>query len=515
MSLTKIWLEIITPVIIVFIFIAFITYFSFLIFKNNKTNKIKTGFFSLEMDLKQYRIRMNKFYWNEMLNFSTNDIIQDDFKNGWVNMATIFEKLGPIETKKWKRAIEFCVNNQIDTELKTEIINKENNKTFLFIKFIFLSSNELRINVDWKSRKIENVVDIVTQKKDIISIPGEYKLFISFNIIKFNTMNLYEFVQRIKKILKIKKIIVTTTKNIVTIIIAANNLNELSKIRKKAIKQINKNKIYIQNFYDSLTFVEVKHLKNENDLSKAIMRTLFGLTKSKIIKDIFFFNLKSVHFNEFEEFKEAFLSIENIIKTSNIDLSLKPIKNIYDNHKIIDIFMPTYNVKENIWTKDVINLYNFDNRILDLFFIKIMSNPPKNSFLINVNDYFIHENFDILKNNNKIIYIINFVEYKDETKIIDLLSTLKKYNIKFGITINEYNSIIASIINNTQPNIILINEKFANEFNSKDNIDLLMNKLTLLSLCEKLKISPIFINPMNNKKEILSMGNTEKLYCEL
>lgn len=514
MNSIEIWLRIIIPIILILIFISIIIYLSFLILQNNNKNKTKTGFFSVEIDLKQNRMRLNNFYWNSIINSINNEHIQNIFNSGWINITNVFNKLGPNESKKWKRAIEFCINNQADTSVKTEIITNEITKTIWLVKFIYLNSNEIRINIDWTTKVNNDKFEIISSEKDIISLEGEYKLFVSFNFIKFNLSSIQEFSTRLKKFLKLIDPKITIYKNVLILIIGANNFKELDRKRRKIIKLFNKNNKYFQNFYNSSTFVEAKQIQSKSDWIKTLIRILFGLTKSEIIKETFFFDLKIDYLNEFQEFKKSFFNIEDMIGKGNIDILLKPIKNIYNNHKVIDFVIPNYSIESNYWNEDVMNICNFNNKIIDLTFLKIMNSSFKNSLVINVNDYFIHDNFELMKKNNKIIYIINFIEYSDENKIIDLLTMLKKYNIKFGFKIDEFNPILASIINNTQPNIIFINKKFTNEFNSKDNIDLLMNKLTLLSLCEKWKISPVFINPLNNKEEILAMGNVDKLYCE-
>ena len=105
-------------------------YFVYFILKNTSFNRKKYIFFSLELDTKRWIIKRN----NSLLN----NIIYDEkfnwyFKNkigkGWVGINKLFKILDPVDVEKWKKSIEYCIQNKTNSSINHEIKFKiEGNK---------------------------------------------------------------------------------------------------------------------------------------------------------------------------------------------------------------------------------------------------------------------------------------------------------------------------------------------------------------------------------------------------
>ena len=135
-------------------------------------------------------------------------------------------------------------------------------------------------------------------------------------------------------------------------------------------------------------------------------------------------------------------------------------------------------------------------------------------FMIDINDYEINARFDEMIQNRKILYIINLMSYKKPLQIIALFKLLKKYQIKFGIRVNEITSVLFSIVENVKPNVLIMSKEFTSSVDP-DLIHQNIDKIGLILICERLNIIPIFENPDHNLKITLkNFSNKEKYFFQ-
>lgn len=506
----------ITSIIISLIFIFVVQYQ-----KKQRLNRPNLMF--LELDLKQWRIKKIPMAWSQITNqikFSNN--LDEIINNGWIDINKFFTILNTKEVKKWKKAIEYAIQNKTNIEI-TSIVDLDNydlEKSNWQIEFFPPYNDIIRINIKWFNslNHQKNRISVI-EKEQLLTDKVQFKLFVAFSLTDKNiNLILDDFLEHFQSAIKIKKIKYFIFKNNVVFVASAWQFDQIQKIKAKFTKYIykNKNNIVFNSYYDALTYVEVKSISTEEDFAKILTRISFGIIKSKLIRKPFYFSSKAILFNEFEEYKEAINYVNDLLVKEDFIVEKQRIYSILQNKKVLNYFLPKINeMPDNNWFPLILSSSNFQDKLSDLFFKKMMNyNNEGKLFMIDINDYEINARFDEMIQNRKILYIINLMSYKKPLQIIALFKLLKKYQIKFGIRVNEITSVLFSIVENVKPNVLIMSKEFTSSVDP-DLIHQNIDKIGLILICERLNIIPIFENPDHNLKITLkNFSNKEKYFFQ-
>ena len=506
----------ITSIIISLIFIFVVQYQ-----KKQRLNRPNLMF--LELDLKQWRIKKIPMAWSQITNqikFSNN--LDEIINNGWIDINKFFTILNTKEVKKWKKAIEYAIQNKTNIEI-TSIVDLDNydlEKSNWQIEFFPPYNDIIRINIKWFNslNHQKNRISVI-EKEQLLTDKVQFKLFVAFSLTDKNiNLILDDFLEHFQSAIKIKKIKYFIFKNNVVFVASAWQFDQIQKIKAKFTKYIykNKNNIVFNSYYDALTYVEVKSISTEEDFAKILTRISFGIIKSKLIRKPFYFSSKEILFNEFEEYKEAINYVNDLLVKEDFVVEKQRIYSILQNKKVLNYFLPKINeMPDNNWFPLILSSSNFQDKLSDLFFKKMINyNNEGKLFMIDINDYEINARFDEMIQNRKILYIINLMSYKKPLQIIALFKLLKKYQIKFGIRVNEITSVLFSIVENVKPNVLIMSKEFTSSVDP-DLIHQNIDKIGLILICERLNIIPIFENPDHNLKITLkNFSNKEKYFFQ-
>ena len=506
----------ITSIIISLIFIFVVQYQ-----KKQRLNRPNLMF--LELDLKQWRIKKIPMSWSRITNqMKFSNSLDEIINNGWIDINKFFTILNTKEVKKWKKAIEYAIQNKTSIEI-TSVIDLDNynlEKSNWQIEFFPPYNDVIRINIKWyNSLNYQKNQISVIEKEQLLTDKVQFKLFVAFSLTDKNiNLILNDFLVHFQTAIKIKKIKYFIFKNNIVFVVSAWQFDQIQKIKAKFTKYIykNKNNIVFNSYYDALTYVEVKSISTEEDFAKILTRISFGIIKSKLIRKPFYFSSKEILFNEFEEYKEAINYVNDLLVKEDFVVEKQRIYSILQNKKVLNYFLPKINeMPDNNWFPLILSSSNFQDKLSDLFFKKMINyNNEGKLFMIDINDYEINARFDEMIQNRKILYIINLVSYKKPLQIISLFKLLKKYQIKFGIRVNEITSVLFSIVENVKPNVLIMSKEFTSSVDP-DLVHQNIDKIGLILICERLNIIPIFENPDHNLKITLkNFSNKEKYFFQ-
>ena len=506
----------ITSIIISLIFIFVVQYQ-----KKQRLNRPNLMF--LELDLKQWRIKKIPMSWSRITNqMKFSNSLDEIINNGWIDINKFFTILNTKEVKKWKKAIEYAIQNKTSIEI-TSVIDLDNynlEKSNWQIEFFPPYNDVIRINIKWyNSLNYQKNQISVIEKEQLLTDKVQFKLFVAFSLTDKNiNLILNDFLVHFQTAIKIKKIKYFIFKNNIVFVASAWQFDQIQKIKAKFTKYIykNKNNIVFNSYYDALTYVEVKSISTEEDFAKILTRISFGIIKSKLIRKPFYFSSKEILFNEFEEYKEAINYVNDLLVKEDFVVEKQRIYSILQNKKVLNYFLPKINeMPDNNWFPLILSSSNFQDKLSDLFFKKMINyNNEGKLFMIDINDYEINARFDEMIQNRKILYIINLVSYKKPLQIISLFKLLKKYQIKFGIRVNEITSVLFSIVENVKPNVLIMSKEFTSSVDP-DLVHQNIDKIGLILICERLNIIPIFENPDHNLKITLkNFSNKEKYFFQ-
>ena len=503
-------------------------YFVYFILKNTSFNRKKYIFFSLELDTKRWIIKRN----NSLLN----NIIYDEkfnwyFKNkigkGWVGINKLFKILDPVDVEKWKKSIEYCIQNKTNSSINHEIKFKiEGNKKYISyffnIKFIYI--NEDHINIEFRTKENfdnSNLIKKIISKNEIFNDKNFYKLFVGFYIEDNENANVFtSFIKEMSEIVNIKHFSFFKSNSIVVMYNSNNSYKKIARTRIKLGNKLAKSnkKSNINNYYLSCGFVECENNIDENNFSKIMTRISFVLVKSKILNKPIYFNQKNIAFNEFEEFKEKIMNVHNMIESSQIDYEKIPIISLKNKRNVFNLYTPKFPLDDYFWNDYIIKINDFDKKIREKFTSYILTNNDllmDKKIVISINDYQIEEIFDLMKNRKNILFLINQIKYKKVMEFINVIKILDLSEIKYGLVFEELNSKVISILANVKPQLIVLSEKFNTNFN-KDNINNKLRLVDAIITTERLGIMLMFINlSSEDKKEVLLLSKYDKLFVNI
>lgn len=503
--------------------------FLFIVSSNKKT-KIENNniLFFFNIDLNKWRFKANYLDWNKNLNtekfkYFTNQF----FDTGWSSLTKLFQILGE-EENKWKKSINYCVQNQTSTSFKTKISFKIKNTSkpliysfdvnLTYMDDSYISAKLFYNGKNKKNKKLDQHKTL--SKEDLFKFDKPYILFLSFSLINIREKNSnkshLDFINKITSIIKYKNISFFKSNDFIIFVFNESNYSTINKLKNKITKTLNKNKEkwFLKNLYDGVSFVECSNkIQTENDLAKVMTRISFSLLKSKISKEIFLFSEKNIQFNEFEEFKSKLNSLNKSIKNIS-DVSVYQVKSIKSKREVFEYLKPNISIEDDYWNKYIIEINEFDKKIRDRFVEYVIKNYKlgNKKIMIDINDYQLEKMFDKIKEIKNVIFIINIVKYTNTKELIRLLNLLNLSEIKFALNIEDFDSNTFSILSTARPKMIVISNDFIKKLsNDKSNL-LLMNAMIIT---EHLGITLVFNKVEEEiKNDIVILSKAEKLYIE-
>lgn len=503
--------------------VVLILIFYFFLLKPKMNERKDSIFLCLELDTKRWIIKKSNSLLNEVIyNEKFNSFFKNKLGNGWININKLFEIINPKDVIKWKKAIEYCIQNKSNSSINHEISFKaldDKMVTYFFnIKFIYINENHINIELRSKDKmEDKNLVNSIITKEELFKDKNKNKLFVSFNIEDNHLDTFVEFIRAFTQLIKIKNIRFFKSNSIIVIFLSDNSYRRLNRQKMKIQKKLTNSskKSSIKSFYSGCSFVECANQIDENNLSKIMTRILFSLVKSKALNEIFHFNLKNILFNEFEEFKEKIMNMDELIKIYNFKHEEFKIESIKKNENSMKLYLPKINFDADYWDNYVIQMNEFDKKIRDKFIDFVLNNESlqKNkNILLNINDYQIEKMFSLMKKHKNITFIINqTAKYKKTIDFINLLKLIELSNINYALAIDKVNSKVISIIANVKPKLIILSEKINSNFNN-DNINNKLRLIETIVITEKIGITLIFVNLTDEEKnEILLLSKKDKL----
>ena len=498
----------------------------FLVVFKVRTKKIQTNdnsIFFMQMDLKNLRIKKNNlqldYFFNKSNNFS--NYFKNLFPNGWMTFRQFFSIIGIKEEEKWKRAIEFSIQNKTNTTIYSEFkFKNKNNKRFIYflgIKFIYVDENTLNIDL-FLQIPVEHdfYENRIISKSKLFNLDHKYKLFIAFSIENTTSSFFIQFINQLNKLIKIKNSYFFKSSKMIVMVLSNNSYSKLQKYRLKIQNKLEskKAKANLEAYYNALAFVECQDLKTESDFSKVMTRISFALIKSKSLRVPIHFNLQNIKFNEFEEFKEKIMIIDGLIKSNNFDYEILPVKSIKSMKEIFQLVAPTFEFENNYNNEAIFKINEFDKKIRERFVESILRSNKQfgKKILININDYQIETIFDLMKENKNFIYIVHRVKYREIGNFENLLKLLELSEINYALYVEEFDSEVLSLLTNLDVKMIVLSMTFNNNFEESMSTSKL-EAVNAIILAENRNITLIFTEVEDKlKKELELLTKKDKLY---
>ncbi len=473
-----------------------LVFISNVLFSFLKKVKIKSsaGFFLLDIDLKNNRLRKTN-----LLNKEEKSQEVEYLSEGWMDINIFLSSISKTNEEKFLIAINAITKNSdyVKFIIKNDSLIEPAYSVQWLVE-LFKTNDLVSATVRWDY--IKNIPKNLTiiSKEELFKNQNKYKSFIAFNL-KTNDQNEFQvFMTILCAILKLKNLEFLISKSIVTLIIYGENNEEIEKKINYVLSKIKKGKTEkeLLLYYDGLGIVESDGVTNINDLAKIMNRIYFSLIKSKQLKKPFLFNIKNIFFNEFEEFKENYAILNNIIKSKNIPTIKTPIIEFKSKNIIANYIKPIPKYLDNFWTNMIIQNKNILPNLDDFYFEKIINSLDQyDQYFIDINDYMIIQNIEKIKHHISLIFIIQFNELANINNLELIVSNLKANNIKFGIKISNIASEVITLIEFIKPHIIIIREELINT----SDLTKFLNLKQLITLSKKNPVTLIFENPAKSE----------------
>ena len=514
-------LVVLLPLFLVAVLAVFIILTKLIFHYQKQTELNKPNFLFLELDLRQWRLKRIPLGWNRIIQKSQlNQELNQIIGTGWMEIAHFFTVIGPEEEQKWKQAIKYCIENHTNAEINSifKLDQSEHKKTHWQVEFFPAQKDAIRINIKWVNKHHDVEPVKLIKQQELLKERHRFKLFVAFSLTDHNLKAILPaFLHNFSFVVKVKNLHYFSFRNIVVFVAVADYFEHLQKIKAKIAKHLarQKHNLIFNDYYDALTYVEAKDVKDETDLAKILTRISFGIIKSQLNRQAFYFSTKSLFFNEFEEYKAVFNQINQVLVHQNFIIEKLPVYSLNEEKPIINYLIPRVNLANNNWAHFIFQSLNFQEKLNSLFFKQILARPNNEAFMISLHDGEIIKYFDQLKQNKQILYIINLLNYKKPLQIIGLLELLKKHEIQFGLRVAEINSVLFSILENVKPRFLVFSQQFMHQINA-DAMHHPIDKISLIVICERFGIIPIFENPDENfKMTIKNLSNRDKYYFQL
>ncbi len=465
--------------------------------------KSSNGIFLIDVDLKNNRLRKSNII--EIIDKKVSKNYNHDFfDDGWMDISQFLSNLSDENKEIFLNALDAIKVNK--KYIKFTVKNKTTKDPDYYIEWIvefFQTRESINATIKWSYvKEIPEGLRIIT-KEELFKNTKKYKSFIAFNLRAKDQKTFKDFIIILFESFKVKNLDFFISKNIVILILYGDTSEETQEKINKIMKKYEKIKVpnNLISYCNAIGVVESKNLFDTKDLLKIINRIYFSIIKSTQLKKTFYFNAKNIFFNEFEEFKENYLLLNNIIKNKIIRFSKRSIMDYKNNTTIATYIKPEPEYPENFWINMIIENNNILPNIEDEYFSNALSSfKSMDQYLIDVNDYVILQNIDKLQQLSGMIFVIKFLESTDVPNFELITSTLKSKGIKFGVRIDEIGPSTITLIESIMPHAIIISESLI------DSTDLrkFLKLKQLILLCNKNPATLIFENPsqlelINNK----------------
>ena len=512
-------LNILLVVFVVAVLAALAWLVAFALQYDKKTRLNCPNFVFLELDFKQWRIRRIPLGWNPTIAktqpmFYLNEMLA----RGWLDINRFFSLLGPAETQNWKAALQYCIQNKTNIEINSVISvdHYQRERSHWTVDFFAPQGDLIRVNIKWVNQLAPAPHRVqLLDKAQLLVQPEPFKLFVAFSLTEArpSATLVASFLDQIRAVVPLKHFRYFTFKNNVVFVVGAWQFAILQKLKNKFITALAKNKtnIVLNNYYDGLAYVEVKHLNGETDFTKVLARLAFGLIKSKLTCAPFHFSTKGIFFNEFEEYKEAINTLHTILNQGQVATASLGVYSMTDQTKTLEYHLPHLSTTNN-WLTLILATSNFREKLSALFFRHLMQSCGSQPFMIDINDHDISHHFEHMVAHPQGLYIVNIVTYTKPRQTIELFTLLKNHNIQFGLRILAVSAPLLSLLENAHPSFVILTREFSASIRPETlhaNID----KIGLLLMCERLQIMPIFENPDPQLQLTLqNLGSVPKLF---
>lgn len=486
-------LSILLPLFFILVLSFFLVNFTFSK-KIKKTKSVdQSGIILVQIEMDKNRLRLINPIWNSKIINNTLDYVTNSFfKSGWNDLDVTLNNLPPKEREKWLSNLESVSINKKNTSFtsKIKLNSRINEYSFWKITLIYRQDAKIDVNIKWinriENKKKPNIID----KNTLLDDGKIFKIFISFNLLNDDEEMIKNFIYNLQKLLKNKKLEFLVSKNVVSVVLKSNNFHLINKEKEQIINKIEKTMLenYISNFYDGLSIVDAKDIKSASDINKVFSRISFGLLKSKTQqRKTFYFELKSIYYSEFEDFKFALNNINQIVVSNKISIKESSVINSVSNKEEYNLLLPSPNFEDqdNIWYELILSSYNFKHLLENVFFKQIIrefDNKNSNVFL-NINYELLEDEIKTIKEKD-FIYIIDCESNSVANNLPAIINLIERNQFKFALRVKNFNSVAASIINVVKPQAIFIDCLIA----SKNDLKL------LASILENLKINIVYEN---------------------
>ncbi len=470
--------------------------------------KDNNGIFLIDIDLKNNRLRKSDIIEAIDREDSKNNG-HEFFDDGWMDISQFLSNLSDENKDIFLNALDAIKVNKkyVKFIIRNETVKNPNYYIEWIVEF-FQTKNSINATIKWSYvRELPEGLKIIT-KEELFKNTQKYKSFIAFNLRTKDQKTFKDFIMILFKSLKIKNLDFFVSKNIVIIILYGDKTKEIQEKINLIMKRFEKVKISenLDKYCDAIGVVESKNLFELKDLLKIINRIYFSIIKSTQLNKTFYFNAKNIFFNEFEEFKENYLLLNNIIKNKIIKFSKMSIIDYKNDSSIATYIKPEPEYPENFWTNMIIQNNNILPNIEDEYFNSALSSfKSMDQYLIDVNDYVILQNVDKLEKLSGMIFVVKFLTSTDIPNFELITSTLKSKDIKFGVRIDEIGPSTITLIESIMPHAIIISESLIDSTDLKKFLKLQQ----LIMLCNKNPATLIFENPSEFE---LSTNNINYFY---
>ncbi len=467
----------------------------FLFMNQSKDNlKTNTGIFLVDIDLKKNRLKKSDLITVIDKDINRNSNIEF-FNEGWMDIDDFLSNLSKENKEIFLNGLDAIKTNRkyVKFIIKNETLRESGYQVQWLVEF-FQTKNDMNATIKWSYGKKMPIGLRIISKEELFKDNHQYKSFIAFNLRDRNHKTFQEFIRILFKSLKMKNLDFFVSKNIVILIVYGQKNEEIEiqlKLILKKYEEIKSTK-NISSYCDAVAVVESKNLVNSKDLLKIINRIYFSLIKSTQLNKIFYFNAKNIFFNEYEEFKDNYTILNNIIKNNKISSIKIPILDAKNNSTIATYLKPNFEYPVNFWTDIIVDNKNILPNIQNEYFnhmLKTFKNLDQ--YLIDVNDYIILQNIDKLKELPSMIFIIKFIESTNIQNLELIASTLKQSGIKFGIRVEHIIPETITLIESIMPHAIIISENLIDT----EDLRKFLNLKQLITLCSKNPATLIFENP--------------------
>ncbi|MGL5590555.1 MAG: MHO_4530 family protein [Metamycoplasmataceae bacterium] len=472
-----------------------ILFFVIMIVQKKNESKSNSGIFLVDIDLQNNRLR--KYDLVQMIDIDSTKRSDDEFfSEGWMDIDDFLGNLTADNKEKFLTALDDIKINKkyVKFIIKNET-TPESDYSIEWVVEFFQNKNEINSTIKWSYvKKLPKGLRIIT-REDLFENKNPYKSFLAFNLRSKDHATFKEFVTILFENLKMKNLDFFISKNIVILVVYGETSEMTQTEIKKIIAKFEKIKASknLDAYCDSIAVVESKNLFDQKDLLKVMNRIYFSLIKSTQLEKIFYFSTKNIFFNEFEEFKENYSLLNEMIKNRNFTSIKIPIKDYKNNNNVIANYIkPKIDYPINFWTEKILEKDNILPSIEDeYFYLQLDSLKKLDQYLIDVNDYVILQNIDKIKQYKGIVFIVKFLESTNLQNFELIALTLKSNGIKFGIKIDSIVPEVITIIESIIPQAIIISESLIDTTNL--NKYLLLKQL--LTLCAKNPATLIYENP--------------------